>query len=274
MSEEIAIKRTDVPRTRSSLANNFRTLGLKEGMTVIVHTSMSSLGWVCGGSIAVIQALQDVVTSKGTLVMPTHSANVSDPMKWENPPVPKSWWSTIREEMPAFDSELTPTFLMGCIAEAFRTFPGVKRSYHPTHSFAAWGKHRDTIINEHSLNNGLGEKSPLAKVYKLNGYVLLLGVGYDNNTSMHLGEHRSKCLDTITNASPILEKGRRVWRNYEELDYNDEIFPKIGEAFEAANRVNIGMVGSAESRLMSQPAIVDFTAEYICRYSKGYSGLT
>jgi aminoglycoside 3-N-acetyltransferase len=78
------------PHTVDSLAAEFRRLGLKEGMTVIVHSSLSSLGFVCGGPVAVVQALMKVVTEEGTLVMPAFSPDYSDPSRWDNPPVPET----------------------------------------------------------------------------------------------------------------------------------------------------------------------------------------
>src|SRR5690554_1946837 len=85
--EGAVVKKTNYPRTRSSIAEDLRRLGMKPGMDVLVHSSLSSLGWVNGGSVAVIQALMDVVAPAGTLVMPTHSAEYSDPAKWGNPAV-------------------------------------------------------------------------------------------------------------------------------------------------------------------------------------------
>jgi aminoglycoside 3-N-acetyltransferase len=263
MSEQDTIQSTSTPQTRSSLANDLRNLGLTKGMTVLVHSSMSTLGWVCGGPVAVIQALQDVLTPSGTLIMPAHSANVSDPAEWGNPPVPESWWETIREEMPAFDPQLTPAFFMGKIVDTFLTFPNVKRSYHPVSSFVAWGKHQDKITDSHSLGNSLGEDSPLARIYDLNGHVLLLGIGYDNNTSMHLGEYRAGNMPVITKSSPVFEKGKKVWKTFSDIQFDEERFPAIGEAFEKESHVNIGKIGDAEARLMSQPAIVDYTTSYL-----------
>lgn len=81
MGEKELIDRTPEPRTRRSLVAELRPLGLGPGTVVVVHSSLSSLGWVCGGSVAVVQALMAALTESGTLVMPTHSADYSDPGK-------------------------------------------------------------------------------------------------------------------------------------------------------------------------------------------------
>ena len=89
MAESDAIAASAQPITEQALRASLRALGLRAGMTVLVHSSLSSLGWVCGGSTAVIRALLAVVGADGTLVMPAHSAG-SDPAGWENPPVPQA----------------------------------------------------------------------------------------------------------------------------------------------------------------------------------------
>ena len=98
--EKTAIDSADRPATTRSLTAEFRSLGLAEGMTVIVHSSLSRLGWIAGGARAVVDALLGAIGNAGTLVMPTHSGDLSDPALWSNPPVPESWWVTIRSESP------------------------------------------------------------------------------------------------------------------------------------------------------------------------------
>jgi aminoglycoside 3-N-acetyltransferase len=144
---------------------------------------------VAGGAHAVVLALQEVVGPAGTVVMPTHSY-LTDPATWHDPPVSEAWWPVIRQHLPAFDPALTPTRGMGAIVECFRHTSGVRRSAHPSVSFAAFGPHAQMVLADHSLDDDLGEGSPLARVYDLDGQVLLLGVGHDNNTSLHLAEYR------------------------------------------------------------------------------------
>ncbi|SDW15116.1 aminoglycoside 3-N-acetyltransferase [Marininema mesophilum] len=268
MTESQLVQNTSTPRTRSSLAEDLRQLGLLEGDRVIVHTSLSSLGWVCGGAVTVIQALMDVITSHGTLIMPTQSPTLSDPVHWEAPPVPEEWHPIIRAEMPAYDPATTPTQGMGQVAEIFRSWPGTLRSSHPKVSFAAWGKGAEEVVALHSLDNSMGEESPLAYLYKGNAAVLLLGADYDTNTSFHLAEYRVNYAPRIEEGAPVIEGGKRVWKTYTDLDHQTHLFSELGKSFESECRVYSGKVGSAKTRLFSQRDAVD----YASRWLKSYSG--
>lgn len=263
--ERDAIHCTETPRTRASLAADLRALGVAPGMTLLVHSSLSALGWVSGGPVAVVQALTDALTPDGTLVMPAFTGDNSEPAAWSRPPVPEEWFAIIRESMPAYDPHITPTRAMGRIAEVFRQWPGAVRSGHPQSSFAAWGRHAQAITSEHALEGGLGEGSPLARIYALDGSVLLLGVGFGNNTSFHLGEHRAGSSPWTVTGAALLEDGQRVWRTFRELDWNDEPFPEIGADFERTGAVRRGRVGSATALLFSQRPAVDFAQAWLAR---------
>lgn len=253
------------PNTVRTLKSNLKALEVKEGMTLLVHSSLSSIGWVCGGAVSVILALEEVLTENGTLIMPTHSGDLSDPGNWQNPPVPESWWEIIRKEMPIFDMDLTPTRGMGVVPEVFRKQTDVVRSSHPNSSFAAWGKHKDYIVQDNHLDYQMNKESPLGRIYELDGYILLLGVSYDKNTSFHLTEYKANYTGKkiIKEYAPIIENNKRIWKEYKDIEYNDNDFMKIGADFEKQNNVNIGNIGLAKTRLISQRKLVDFAVKWM-----------
>ena len=268
MSEGRVVQKTEAPATVESLQTDFRTLGVKPGRVVLVHSSLSAMGWVCGGSVAVIIALEEVLGSTGTLVMPAHSTELTEPSRWESPPVSESWWPVIRENMPAYDSWLTPTRAMGHIAETFRKQRGVLRSAHPQFSFCARGPQASRITDNHSLAFGLGEHSPLARIYDLDGSVLLVGVNHSNNTSMHLAEYRANfpTKRIVQQGAPVSTSDSRRWTTFEDVDIDSSDFDRIGEDFlrsDAGRTVRRGRAGLASCQLMRQREVVDFAVAWL-----------
>lgn len=269
--ETEAVKASEDPATSRTLIRDLRSLGVADGMTLLVHTSMSALGWIAGGPQALIAALLAVVGEGGTLVMPTHTTGLSEPSLWRNPPVPESWWPIIRDETPPFDVRLTPTRMMGVVAEGFRTYPGVRRSVHPQESFAACGPNARLLVDGHSLDRGLGDGSPLGRLYDLEGHILLLGVGHANNTTLHLAEYRSNYpgKEWVTQGAPMLVDGERRWVTFEDLEGNSDDFERIGEAFATAGFERRGPVASGEGRLMGARELVDFAADWMTTHRMG-----
>jgi aminoglycoside 3-N-acetyltransferase len=265
MSEHDTIRSSDQPSTVESLIADLRALGLRSGMTVMVHSSLSKLGWVCGGPVTVILALQRVLTSSGTLVMPTHSGDLSDPAYWQNPPVPEAWWETIRATMPAYDPDLTPTRGMGVICETFRKGRDVRRSAHPALSFAAWGAHAELVTAQHELAVPLGDGSPLARLYDLDAWVLLLGVGHANNTSLHLAEYRAGWPGKriMPQGAPILVNGSVQWVAYDDVNTDSDDFAALGEDFNAEFHPRRGKVGQGEALFFPQRAAVDYAVRWL-----------
>lgn len=250
---------------KEDLKEGFKELGLKEGDNVIVHTSLSSLGFVCGGAQMVIEALLETVKESGTIMMPTQSWKNLDPeagVHWEEP---KEWWQMIRDNWPAYDKDITPTNTMGAVAEMFRKWQGAKRSSHPARSFAAKGMNAEYLLKDHDLSDIFGEESPIGKLYALDGKVLLIGVGYDKNTSIHLADVRADYPGKryANESSAMMVDGKRQWVTYETLVVDGEDFEQIGEAFEAEANVNKVSIGNAEVTCMSQREIVDFAVKWI-----------
>lgn len=268
MTEQAAINSVLEPATIASLTTDLRALGVHKGMTLMVHSSLSKLGYVVSGAHSVILALEAAIGESGTLVMPTHSTELSDPGHWHSPPVPREWWGTIRQNMPAFDVNLTTTRSMGVIPETFRKQTGTLRSLHPKLSFAARGPQAEFITANHALRPSLGEQSPLARIYDLEGWVLLLGVGHGNNTSLHLAEARAKLprQQTMCEGSPMLVNGARQWVEYEDIDWDEGDFERLGEDLARETQIEtVGRVAGAAARLMPQRALVNFGMQWLER---------
>jgi aminoglycoside 3-N-acetyltransferase len=258
--------------TTKELKEDFQKLGIGAGMTLLVHCSLSKIGWICGGPVTAIQVLLDLLGPDGTLVMPSHTTDNSDPKHWQNPPVPSEWFDIIRQSTPAYQPDITPTLYMGKLSETFRHWPGVLRSHHPLYSMIALGKKAKLIIDNHS--DCCGEQSPLARLYDCadNAYVLLLGVRHQNNTSLHLAEYRYQMNDNIKKSFVIStaiidpETNTRQWIEWNDYDYTADDFNNVGNAFESIEgNVKIGKVGLAECRLMKQYLLVDFAVDWMAK---------
>jgi aminoglycoside 3-N-acetyltransferase len=251
--------------TMRSLAADLRAIGLSSADVVLVHSSYRSLGAVAGGPQAVVHALLDVLGPDGTLVVPTHTPENTDPATWLHPPVPEDQWPVIRHEAPGFDVDRTPASRwMGRLAELVRTWPGALRSDHPQVSFAAVGRHAAEITAGHCRDDALGERSPLGAINRRNGKVLLLGCGHDSNTSLHLAEWRHpKSPRHETGSSIRRPDGTSHWTTWTDVAEDESDFKHLGADFDATGATTIGRVAGATARLMSQRTLVDFATGWI-----------
>ncbi|MDQ6874978.1 MAG: AAC(3) family N-acetyltransferase [Actinomycetota bacterium] len=265
MAEQDAVYQVDSPRTRRSLADDLGRLGVTAGGTLLVHSSLSSLGWVCGGPAAVVHALLDVLGPAGALVVPTQTGDNSDPALWRRPPVPEAWWPVIRANTPATFGG-TPSRGMGKIAETVRCWPGARRSTHPQTSFAAVGAGAEQILEPHPLDCQLGENSPLARLYDRDAGVLLLGVDHAANTSLHLAEYRRPDPPQAVIGCAIETHGKHRWVTYTDVDLDESDFARLGEDFDATGKTTTGTVGSAVARLFRQRDAVDFATGWLARH--------
>lgn len=253
------------PVTQRLLTENLRALGIPLDSVVIVHSSMSAIGWVAGGVVAVIDALIDALGPGSTIVMPAQSGQYMDPIHWQNPPVPAHWIDILHAETPAFDPARTPTRGMGQIVEAFRTMPDTLRSAHPTVSFVARGPLAHHIVEPHTLTPEFGEASPLGRLYETDAIVLLLGVTHDYNTSLHLAECRADWpgKSEMVDGSAIFIDGERRWVSFTNQRAEAEDFGVLGEAFAETGREHHGPVGAGGARWCRVRDIVDFAVGWM-----------
>ncbi len=232
--------------TQERIAADLRKLGLGAGDRVFFHSSLRSMGYVDGGAEAVIRAFQEVVGPTGTLMVPTFA--------WERR---------------GFDVRRTPS-RVGRITEVFRQQPGVRRSWHPTHSVAVWGADAAALIEGHHLMPGLGPDSPPARLARLGGYVLLLGVGHNRNSTIHVGEaYADVPYWGYTWPKPdepvpvVLPDGQTVYVPLLRPPGCSAGFEAIGPVLEARGVVRKGVVGAAPVQLMRGQDLIDAVVDLL-----------
>lgn len=182
--------------TIEDIKEDLKSLGIKDGDVVLMHSSYKSLGEFEGGAKAFYQAFLEVLGDEGTLIVPALS------------------FATVTRENPVFNKDTTPS-CVGYLSEYFRTqVDGVVRSLHPTHSCCVIGKYAKEIIEGHENDiTPVGENSPFAKLPKYNGKILMLGCGTRCNTMMHGVEETAEppyCISRDKTVDYIIKDGDRI----------------------------------------------------------------
>jgi aminoglycoside 3-N-acetyltransferase len=249
--------------TGSELVRDLHKLGVQPGQTLLVHASLRSIGLTIGGAATVVSALRTAVGRTGNVVVPTGTAENSVTSRAHQAliaQVTADEVSAFRQSMPGFDKDCTPS-TTGALGEELRTAPGAVRSAHPQTSFAAIGPDAKYLMADHRHDCHLGEYSPLAKLYKAEASVLLLGVGYEFCGAFHLAEYRytESAPSTIYSCAVIVD-GRLQWISYTDVVLDDQDFGEIGKGLERDNGafVKKGDVGEAPSRLLPLMQAVDY----------------
>jgi aminoglycoside N3'-acetyltransferase len=223
--------------SQQELTQQLRELGVTRAGVLVVHTSFSKIAPVEGGPQGLIAALRSALGPDGTLVMPS---------------------MTHEDDLP-FDVTASSCIEMGIVADTFWRMPGVLRSNNP-HAFAAAGPHAERIVAPHPLDVPHGLDSPVGRAYELDGQVLLLGVGHDANTTVHLAENMAGVRYRRAYHVTVLEAGRAVRYDYAETDHCCENFTLMDEWLDQERRQRRGTVVHAEARLMRARDVVDVAA--------------
>jgi Aminoglycoside N3''-acetyltransferase len=111
---------------------------------------------------------------------------------------------------------------------------------------------KEYITQDRHYDYTQNKKSPLGRIYEKDRWILLLGVDHGNNTSLHLAEYLSNYATKkrIMNGMPIYENGKKVWKEFEDIDIDSDDFQELGKDFERDNEICIGKVGNATCRLI------------------------
>jgi aminoglycoside N3'-acetyltransferase len=219
--------------TRDELVEQLRAIGVAGGGVLIVHTAFSSVRPIEHGPRGLIDGLQAAVGAGGTLVMPSMS-DVDD--------VP-------------FRADATPCRQMGIVADTFWRLPGVLRSDSP-HAFAARGPYAAEITAPQPIDVPHGPDSPVGRAYALDAQILLLGVGHDANTTIHLAENLAGVRYRLPGYSTVERDGQHERIDYAEVDHCCENFGLLDAWLDADNAQRRGVIGHATARLARSRDIV------------------
>jgi len=219
--------------SQTQLTQQLLNLGVIPGGILLVHCAFSCVKPVESGPWGLVSALQAALGPKGTLVMPSMTDDDEHP----------------------FDPEHTPCVGMGVVANTFWQLPNVLRSDSP-HAFAAKGPQASRITAPHPVDVPHGLDSPVGRIYELDGQVLLLGVGHDANTTIHLAESLAGVRYRRKKYVLLLKEGRVTRFDYAEIDHCCQNFNLVDGWLDAEKRQSRGRVGYAEARLIRSQDIV------------------
>ncbi len=236
--------------TKKSMKGDIRRLGVGEGDSLFVHSSMKSIGFVSRGPQAVIDAFLEVLGASGTLMVPSF---------------------TFTNFQPVFDPENTPSE-MGLITETLRQREDSIRSMHPRHSVSAIGQEAAELVKGHLVAGSFGVGSPLAKLSRRGGYILLLGVGQNVNSIVHLAEIYADVPYLYAWEGPDFPHTARVKCEGCEREVPLAPSPGCSEGFEKIEHVlqnrgiiKDGKIGKARCQLMKAQDIVDVSVELLTK---------
>lgn len=226
----------------AQVVRQLEALGVKRGGVLLVHTSYRAVRPVEGGPLGLIDALATVVGAGGTVVMPTMTDGAT-----------------------IFDPARTPTHDMGITAELFWRRPGAVRSTHPGASFAARGPAADAICAPQPLAPPHGPDSPVGRVWALDGQILLLGVGHDASTTVHLAEAIADVPYRVSHPCVVEVEGKAREVPIPETDHCCAGFARLDGWLRADGTQREGPVGHAHARLMRARDVVRVTLGHLDR---------
>jgi aminoglycoside 3-N-acetyltransferase len=229
--------------TKQDLLDHLKQLGIDGNGTLLVHSSMKSIGQVEGGADTVLDALSEYMEN-GLLVFPTHT------------------WSYIKAENPRFFVNDSPS-CVGLLTELFRKRPGVVRSWHPTHSVAALGKGaRELVAGNENFDTPCARGSSWGKLLDQKATILLIGVDLRRCTYIHgveewldipgrLTDEHEKLYTVLPNKTEISVPQRR------HIGHTSEKYGRVEEVFLENQVMYKGQFGDAITRVCNTEKMTD-----------------
>lgn len=250
----------------SDIYQDLRKIGIRENDTILMHSSMKSVGEVDGGAKTVIDALKDTLRN-GMLVLPTHT------------------WATVNEEHPLYDPDKEPA-CVGILPNLFLKEEGVFRSLHPTHSLAAWSADEleckdkmhtrayQFVQGEEAFETPCNRKGCYGKLYDMDAKILLMGVGLNKNTFMHGVEEWFGISERLTKETLALEirmpdgsnKSVAMHKHYKPKNISiSENYTRMYQPFLEEGAMQIGKIGDADCMLIQTQQMTEIVNRYLSK---------
>lgn len=248
------------------LAADLRALGVEPGDGLFVHSSLSKIGYVIGGPRGLIEASIRAVGPDGLVGMPGFSRDAYDPVDLLGIDVDPAQHADIRRQVPGFDPMRSNVRQNGAVPEAFRRWPGVVRSHHPTSSVLLFGRDAEAMAANHDpLGWATGPDTPWGRLRERKAMkILLIGVGWNRCSALHAAESAAEHKRETMRRFKQGTGGDARWIEAPDvIDDLDTLFPRVGEAWEREGGVRIGKVGEADSKLTDYDPLLSFASRWI-----------
>lgn len=240
--------------TKDDINKQLKDIGLRHDDTVLVHSSMKSVGEVCGRADTVLDALSEYLSGR-LLIFPTHT------------------WRDINDQRNVFDPAIEPA-CVGILPNLFMKRPGVVRSWHPTHSVAALGRGaREYVQGEERWDTPCSRGGCYGKLYDLSARILFVGCTLKTNTTIHGVEEWNGVPNRLTNTHQLLNIrtpngeliDRPMRRHYHPSGDISHNYDKIEDALLRTGIAKLGRVGDAKTYVCDVQPMVDLVSAFLKR---------
>lgn len=244
--------------THDTLLSDLAQSGLKQSDTIIVHSSMKSIGDVEGRADTVLDVFMEYFGRDGLFAMPTLS------------------WSNVNASQPIYNVKETPS-VVGLLPELFRKRPGVLRSLHPTHSMAAYGPNADAFLEGHErFDTPAGPYSPWRRLLIADAKIVFLGTSIVCNTFLHGVEEWGNAADILTdyheNLFSIGENGiSHAVPSRRHMGDHSKYYDRLEPHFRALGALSEFRFGDALCKVLDARAISRYTIDLLAREPKAFT---
>ena len=223
--------------TEIDLINQLEKFDIPDGVPVIVHSSLKSIGYIDGGAETLLSALRNRFCSNGLLCIPTHT------------------WDKLVMDM------TLPSSNIGALPNAAVNNPDGIRSLHPTHSMVVFGEGAEEFVkNEPFVDSPTHPDGCYGNIYRQDGYVLLIGVDQRKNTLLHCFEEmlgiKERYLPEKVSTTILHKDGREeirfiYWFDESKIADVSAFFDKFEPAFRHYGCITDAKLGNAEVQICS-----------------------